>query len=77
MTNAPDIIARVADDEPELLDTQNLESAIGGVQYGGTNTCEPVTPTPTPTVSFTFTKIENDYGKSIDSFDRTDRLLSS
>ncbi|MGD1926854.1 MAG: hypothetical protein ACFB03_22115 [Paracoccaceae bacterium] len=77
MTNSPEIIAVVEDDAPELLDTAPLDAATGGVQYGGTNTCEPVTPTPTPTVSFAYTKIENTYDKTVDNFDRVDGFAKS
>ncbi|MEM9058990.1 MAG: hypothetical protein AAGD13_00885 [Pseudomonadota bacterium] len=72
MTNTPDIIASAEDDAPEILDTDALDGVAGGTQYGGSNTCEPVTPRPTPTVSFGYTKIENTYDLSVDSFDRAD-----
>ncbi|MEL6999161.1 MAG: hypothetical protein AAFP68_12940 [Pseudomonadota bacterium] len=77
MTNSPEIIAVAENDAPELLDTETLDAATGGVQYGGTNTCEPVTPTPTPTVSFSYAKIENTYDKTVDSFDRIDGFTKS
>ena len=41
-----DIIATASTDAPEILDTDALDTATGGVEYGGKNTCEPVKPKP-------------------------------
>ena len=45
MAKENDIISVAGDDAPEMLETDALDAATGGVKYGGTNTCEPVTPT--------------------------------
>ena len=42
MSTENDIIASAPTDGPEVLDTDTLDSITGGVEYGGTNTCEPV-----------------------------------
>ena len=42
--NDHDIIATASTDAPEVLDTDVLDAATGGVEYGGKNTCEPVKP---------------------------------
>lgn len=44
MKEEDDIVANAATDAPEVLDTDSLEAVTGGVEYGGTNTCEPVKP---------------------------------
>lgn len=45
MKDENDIVATAATDVPEILDADSLDAATGGVEYGGTNTCEPVKPT--------------------------------
>ncbi len=45
MSDEKNIVARASADAPEILETDALDSVTGGVEYGGTNTCEPVKPT--------------------------------
>lgn len=42
MATDKDIIATASDSDPEVLELDTLDSIIGGAEYGGTNTCEPV-----------------------------------
>lgn len=64
-----DIIATAEVDAPEILDTDALDAVTGGVEYGGTNTCEPVIRSPhdkwIPILSF-----------SVDSYDKVTELKS-
>lgn len=64
-----DIIATAEADAPEILDTDALDAVTGGVEYGGTNTCEPVIRSPhdkwIPILSF-----------SVDSYDKVTELKS-
>ncbi len=42
MASTSDVIATAPAGDPELLELEMLDSIVGGVEYGGTNTCEPV-----------------------------------
>lgn len=64
-----DLVAAAEADAPEILDTNALDAITGGVEYGGTNTCEPVIRSPhekwIPILSF-----------SVDSFEKVTDLKS-
>lgn len=44
MNEENDIVATATTDAPEILDSDSLDAVTAGVEYGGTNTCEPVKP---------------------------------